>query len=207
MADVKCGRCDRHYSKFRSRCPYCGALRTKKGKRAVDRDNANWKVVVGVSILIILIAAVTALLVVTFIGKNTTDVGVDTPPDNNAQQDIQENTTPDDGGVNVVEGQDPTGGDNGQPDEVEPTEPVLNSISITYGGDPRTDITMSAGEVLQLRCTTDPADYEGTPVWTSSDESVFITLQTGELTAVAEGTATLTVTLGDETAECLIRVV
>ena len=217
MADVKCGRCDRHYSKFRSRCPYCGALRSKKGKRAVDRDNATWKVTLGAGILIILIAAVAALLIMTFVGGNTADVNnnagadqtqqnTDTNTDTNTnnQTGTDDNTS---NNVDTVTGEDPTGGDNGQQVTPEVTEPVLNSISITYGGDPRTDITMKVGEVIQLRCTTDPSDYEGTAAWSSSNESVFVVLQTGEVTAASVGTATLKVTLGDKTAECLIRVV
>ena len=84
MADIKCGRCDRHYSKFRTRCPYCGAVRNKKGKRAIDRDNATWKVVAGSAIIVVLIAAVAAVLIMTLAGKNT-------PKVDNPDKDNQEN--------------------------------------------------------------------------------------------------------------------
>lgn len=218
MADVKCGRCDRRYSKFRSRCPYCGALRSKKSKRAVDNDNAVWKVVVGASILILLIAAVAAILIMTYAGKNTPDSTIPAPSgsDTSQQGESNNNGTGDDeaggidsNGVDTIDGEDSTGGDNGQPEpEPEPTEPVLNSISITTrGGDPRTDITMHVKDVVRLSYRTDPEDFDGKAEWSSSNENVFIVLQSGELTAVSTGTETLKVTMGDKTSECIVRVI
>ena len=209
MADVKCGRCDRHYSKFRSRCPYCGALRSNKSKRAVDNDNATWKVVAGVAILLLLIAAVAAILIMTYAGQNTPDAS---NPDQqgSAEQGGQDGTpTSDSGGVDSVDGEDSTGGDNGQPEPTPDPEPVvLNSIRITTrSGSTRTDITMHVRDVVTLSYRTDPADYEGKVTWSSSNENVFIVLQSGELTAVSAGTATLKIVMGDKTAECIVRVI
>lgn len=201
MADIKCGRCDRHYSKFRSRCPYCGAAKHSKGKRAVGDENNTWKVTVGVSVIVLLIAAVAALLIMTVAGENAPDVGGVTPPVSGGNDSA--------GGIDSVQGQDPQNPNNqqqGGDTPVTPPEPVLNSIVIRYGLEERTDVSMKEQDVLQFNCGTDPDDYEGTPVWSSSDENIFIVLQSGEITAIKAGTATLTCTLDGKVAECIIRV-
>ena len=210
MADVKCGRCDRHYSRFRSRCPYCGALRSNKSKRAVDNDNAKWKVVAGVAILILLIAGVAAILITTYAGQNTPDAsdpGQQSSGEPGKPEEPSGNS--DSGGVDSVDGEDSTGGDNGQPEPTPEPEPVvLNGIRITTrSGSQRTDITMHVRDVVTLSYRTDPADYEGKVTWSSSNENVFIVLQSGELTAVSAGTATLKIAMGDKTAECIVRVI
>ena len=76
MANITCPRCDRQYSSFRSRCPYCGAFKNNKGKRAADRDNAGWKMIAGSVIILILIASVAAVLIMTIAGNKAPDVGV-----------------------------------------------------------------------------------------------------------------------------------
>lgn len=238
MADIKCGRCDRHYSKFRSRCPYCGALRNKKGKRAVDDENTTWKVITGSVVLVVLIGLVAAIMIMTFAGEKAPDVGV---ADKNQQGQQQTGTS---GGVDQVQGTDPTGGDptgagtnepgssnggqtdpNGatQPEDpnkpsgtTQPTEPTtpttptagtLSAIRITTrGGETRTDVTMKVGEAARLSYRTDPEDFAGTVTWKSSDESI-ATVNDGTITAVSKGNCTITVTMGDKKAECIVRVI
>ncbi len=70
IPQTKCGRCDRTYSGLRSRCPYCGAHRHKKGKRTTDGDNATWKLIIGVLLIVVLIAAVVVILVTSSNDKN-----------------------------------------------------------------------------------------------------------------------------------------
>ena len=82
---------------------------------------------------------------------------------------------------------------------------AVNKITITYVGSPVEDVTMGIGEVLQLECETDPADAKGDAKWSIDDESV-ATVKDGEVTAVASGDATLTVKIGDVSAECVVRV-
>ncbi len=62
VSEGKCHRCDRRYSGFRSRCPYCGARRSKRGKRASDSGNSKAKLIIGVLLLIVLIVAVIILI-------------------------------------------------------------------------------------------------------------------------------------------------
>lgn len=213
ISDVKCSRCDRRYSGLRSRCPYCGALRAKRGKRASDSDNALWKLIIGVLLLVVLIAAVIILLV-TSLGGDDGQAG-----DESGSGDIQSGDlgNPEDGitgddGVNSVDGTDPT------PDMIEPdpgiTEPdpnagpatpIIDVVQITYVGSPKTDITMNIGDVLQLGYTTVPA-VESTAQWKSSDESKLVVLQSGEVRAIGEGDVTITVTVDGVDGECIVRV-
>ena len=70
----------------------------------------------------------------------------------------------------------------------------------------RTDFTLfSAGSTWQLKVSGDPTG--GTRTWTSSDESVATVSDNGTVTAVAPGTATVTVTdsKSGQTASCTVR--
>lgn len=103
IPQVKCGRCDRTYSGLRSRCPYCGAHRHKKGKRTTDGDNATWKLIIGILLIVVLIAAVVVILVTSANEKN------------NAGNDGEDKNQV---GSNSDEGTEGTGGKNdGKDDE------------------------------------------------------------------------------------------
>ena len=90
IPQVKCGRCDRTYSGLRSRCPYCGAHRHKRGKRTTDGDNATWKLIIGVLLIVILIAAVIVILVTSSNEKRTEgETGQQSQSVNNANEGSQ----------------------------------------------------------------------------------------------------------------------
>ena len=67
----------------------------------------------------------------------------------------------------------------------------------------KTELTMEAPEATyQLK-----ADVTGTEeevVWTSSDENVVVVFEDGTINAVAPGTATITATVGELSAQCVI---
>lgn len=67
----------------------------------------------------------------------------------------------------------------------------------------KTELTMEAPDATyQLK-----ADVTGTEeevVWTSSDENVVVVFEDGTITAVAPGTATITATVGELSAQCVI---
>lgn len=70
----------------------------------------------------------------------------------------------------------------------------------------RTDVTMkTAGSTFKLRYTAEPSGVEA--FFSSSDEKIATVDGNGNVTAVAPGTATITVTLGDELAQatCIVR--
>ena len=89
--------------------------------------------------------------------------------------------------------------DFGVPAAVEPE-------SVTLGAD---EISLEVGDTYTLTASVEPQNAEDKSVnWTSSDETV-ATVSGGVVTAVAEGTATITATtkVGGKTAECAVTVV
>lgn len=68
----------------------------------------------------------------------------------------------------------------------------------------KTDFTLfKAGETYTLKA--EATGIEEALVWTSSDESVATVSEDGVVTAVAPGTATITVAAGDMTVDCIVR--
>ncbi|MBQ9950391.1 MAG: Ig-like domain-containing protein [Clostridia bacterium] len=73
----------------------------------------------------------------------------------------------------------------------------------------KTEAALKVGETVQLTATVAPEDATNKElVWTTSDEAVATVSETGLVTAVAAGTATITVTTvdGEFTATCTITV-
>ena len=80
-----------------------------------------------------------------------------------------------------------------------PEEPTVNSVTLD-----KTKLTLAVGAEEMLKATVDPA---GTAVaWASSDNAVAIVTGGGMVSAVAEGTAVITATAGEKTAECVVTV-
>lgn len=202
ISEVKCSRCDRRYSGFRSRCPYCGARRNKRGKRAEDTENAKAKLIIGVILLVVLIGA-TMVLIFTNIPDNPPEVTetpsggglIDESPALPNDSDIDEIIDPDEPIIEDTPSPSPS------PDI------VIQEVLITYGGDPREDVTLKVGESLPFRFKTVPEmDLEGKKaVWESSKESVFMVVD-GRVTGVGVGQATLKCTVDGVTGECIVRV-
>ena len=70
----------------------------------------------------------------------------------------------------------------------------------------QTDVTLKVGETATLTATLTPADSTDALQWSSGDEKIF-TVKDGVITAVAPGTATLTVTAREGVqATCTVRV-
>lgn len=185
IPEVKCGRCDRTYSGLRSRCPYCGAHRHKKGKRVSDGDNATWKLIIGILLIVVLIAAVIVILVTGSSGEPKKTHG--TPSSSE--------------GVNNVPG-------NSDPS----TTPAGPQIAVTLSdGSAVATVTAKAGDEVQLTAAVTPETVTDVPVWTTSDENIVKveadeTGKTAKLTAVADGTATVTVTVGQAKVEIPVTV-
>ena len=179
IPQVKCGRCDRSYSGLRSRCPYCGAHRHKKGKRVTDSDNATWKLIIGILLIVVLIAAVIVILVTGSGDSDVDDNNEKVPPSNNGDGPEQ---TP--------------GGDQ---------EPKTKISVSTSDGNIADNVTMTVGGTTEFTAAVTSEEGETNtiiPVWTSSNEAVVtVTADATGLKAsvsgVAAGTAVVTVTAGD----------
>lgn len=188
---------------MRSRCPYCGARKRKRGKRVAEEDNAVWKLVVGLLLVVILIAAVVVLLVTAL-----NSAGKDSTPDASASASASASPSASfsegDGVTEVTNSATPP------PTTAPTTAPpavTIQSIMITWLGSESTDVSINVADIYTFGYAVTPAEYTGgTAVWSSSDEAVFVVLQTGQVTATGAGTATLTVTLDGVSATCVVRV-
>jgi len=125
---------------------------------------------------------------------------VETPePENNIELEPNDHIEPLD---------DPDATDD--PDRTPP--PEIRSLTITYNGRETSDFTAKVDEVVPLRVRVEPVGVEGEPIWTSSDRSVFEVVKTNtegtqvNVKGIGRGTAKLTVTVGDITQECWVRV-
>ena len=83
---------------------------------------------------------------------------------------------------------------------IEPVELVGISIDKTA------EIDKGATKDLVVSPNPAGADIEGTVIWTSSDESVATVDENGKVTAVENGTAIITATVGELSAECEVTV-
>ena len=81
---------------------------------------------------------------------------------------------------------------------------IIDVTSVTLD---ETDITMHVGAKKKLTATVSPTDAtDKTIVWDTSDKDV-VTVDNGEITAIATGIATITATAGEKTAECIVTVI
>ena len=76
-------------------------------------------------------------------------------------------------------------------------------VSITLD---KTSLELNPGGNGQLTATVDPETTTDALSWTTSNEAVAIVDQTGKVTAIAVGTATITATCGAKTATCEVAV-
>lgn len=210
VEEIKCSRCDRKYSGVRSRCPYCGARRIGRGKYSESSDNAKGKMLISVLIMGVFVVAAIVLLA-------TTDTGDATEPPSNGLSLPGEDGNVEEGGIALETPPPPTPTPTPTPP---PTPPPITSLEVRFGGTPTEDFTMTRiGEELGLRIHVEPpgAEAEYEIIWESSDESVFQVVpvfmtEGGQLgmgatvTAIGNGHETLTVTVGDQSAEVIVRV-
>ncbi|MCD8142367.1 MAG: Ig-like domain-containing protein [Clostridiales bacterium] len=77
---------------------------------------------------------------------------------------------------------------------------VATGISLNY-----TDITLVGNDGTRLVATVTPSGWEGTVVWSSSDESVATVNDAGYVLYVSGGTCTITARAGDITASCKVN--
>ena len=71
----------------------------------------------------------------------------------------------------------------------------------------QTTVTLIEGETLQLKATVSPddAEYDGIS-WSTSDATIATVSNTGLVTAVTEGTVTITAEAGGKTASCAFTI-
>lgn len=94
--------------------------------------------------------------------------------------------------------------DASQPDVSQPADSGESGVAVSLTLN-KTDVTLkSAGASFRLRYTATP-DTDGIPTFTSSNPEVVTVSETGAVTAVAPGTANITVEYDGASAVCIVR--
>ena len=201
IPQVTCRKCRRKYSALLKKCPHCGARRevesaraaapsdsVQKGTPAAARtaDNNVWQLAFG---LFLLAAVMLAVIVLITTGLNDREAAG--PGASNSLIATSPQVLPD---------------TSPSPSPTPSPSPVVQptSISVFYNTtplDPTTGFAHIIGQPLQLTATAYPLDASLTISWRSTDESVFTVDQTGLVTGVAVGSATLIVSCGELQAE------
>lgn len=193
--DVKCGRCDKHYSSIHSKCPYCGAKKNRDGKTASGANNTRWQVIVGLVVLILIIVAVVVLLAMSLKDRNpepghTSKPAVSASPSNGVST------------VTANPSASPAPTHTPKPTPEPTPEPVVNSIVLN-----REDFTLSnPGDTFQMVATISPAQSTAKIIWISEDTDVATVDENGLVTAVNHGSTKVSATAGGVTKECIVRV-
>ena len=195
--DVKCGRCDKHYSSIHSKCPYCGAKKNRDGK-TVKINNTGWQVIVGLVVLILIIVAVVVLLAMSLKDREPEPGGATAKPAVSASPSNGVST------VTANPSASPAAPTHTPQPTPEPTpEPVVNSIVLN-----REDFTLSnPGDTFQMVATISPAQVQVDIIWISEDPDVATIDENGLVTAVNHGSTKVSATAGGVTKECIVRVV
>ena len=202
---VKCGRCDRSYSGLKLKCPYCGAGRSRSGKRSFDAGDGGARRMIKVFLLLVLVITVISMIVL--------DLEPD-PVEGNRPGVGPGMTQNGSGSGNETNGPEAT------PTPPPPTPPpptptpvAVTSLSITWAADLGFgEMTLSVGDRLELWCTIFPTDATADIRWTTERPQVANFTQNAEdhrridLEARSSGESIITVTAGDMSAEVLVRV-
>lgn len=216
MAMIRCPICGEKFSDTYRHCPFCEeeeALRqgeqirrnvNRGGKRVAHRRQQPSLLS---PLLILLILILAALLVYLLYGDKlaATLFGDAEQQQQEEVLDHQEDdgtvTMPEDG--QVVDGEDGTGDtDTVDLSQVDPST-LPETLTIAYLGSPREEFTMSVGdEPIPLTVS----GGTGTYAWSSSDDGIISVDESGKVTAISAGQATLTVTDGTGKGTCEVIV-
>lgn len=223
---IQCPYCGEKYSVTYKHCPFCNEDGTgrwddpapeeeyyeeepapvKGGKRLITGGNGGpslGRIIGTVLSLALIIAAVCIVvsLVRSLLKRNETPT-----PD----------TTPSAPVESVVPSADPSEEPTTDPSEEPgtdttvppaPSTPAVEIVAPTSFTLNREDFTLDhAGEIFQMKATYTPADARGDITWKSSDPNVASVSWNGLVTAVSQGTVTITATVaGVGSKECIVR--
>lgn len=216
MAMIRCPICGEKFSDTYRHCPFCEeeeALRqgeqirrnvNRGGKRVAHRRQQPSLLS---PLLILLILILAALLVYLLYGDKlaATLFGDAEQQQQEEVLDHQEDdgtvTMPEDG--QVIDGENGTGDtDTVDLSQVDPST-LPETLTIAYLGSPREEFTMSVGdEPIPLTVS----GGTGTYAWSSSDDGIISVDESGKVTAISAGQATLTVTDGTGKGTCEVIV-
>lgn len=191
-----CPKCGQEYSVLRADCPYCGtrqqkpSARTPRSSDAVRKGtvasaraevNTKWQLLFGLCLVAAVIIAVIVLITATINGDYAVAEISESPSSADTPTPPPSTSTP------------------------TPT-PTVESITITYFGEAKTEFSTNVGGTTQLKAVVYPLDVEGTVEWSSSEESILTVDQNGLVTAVGTGWANVVVRCYGAAAQCKVLV-
>lgn len=192
---ITCRKCRRQYSGLLKKCPHCGARRqtvstrtaatsdsVQKGSAASARaaENNIWQLAFGIILLAAVMLSVIVLITTSLNDREAN--GKDKPSD--------PPSAPPSSAVSPSTSPTPSPSPSAQP----------TSITVYYQTSPleTTGFThIVSPPDLQLSATVYPIELSVTVDWRSTDETVFTVDQTGLVSGIAPGSATLIVSCGD----------
>ena len=192
-----CPKCGQEYSVLRADCPYCGtrqqkpSARTPRSSDAVRKGtaasaraevNTKWQLLFGLCLVAAVIIAVIVLITTTIHGDYAVAAMSQSP------SSVDTLTPP------------PT------PTSTPTPTPTVESITITFLGEPKTEFSTNVGGTTQLKAIVYPLDVVGTVEWSSSKDAVLTVDQNGLVTAVGAGWATVVARCYGAATECKVLV-
>lgn len=195
---VKCSRCEKSYSGLQSKCPYCGARRSKGGKFSMpEQGDPKWRLAVGVLLLVAVICTVIALANInkggggasTAAGTSPTPSGAEASP----SPDISDVTTSDIAQFSPSPSPSPM-------DSVE-------SITIKwlyYGG--TNEMTIQVGTEVELTAEVYPTTASADVEWSSENPGVCTVDESGNIKGVSSGNTTITAEYNGVQGDLIVRV-
>ena len=183
MSLIKCKKCGEMFSDSYKTCPFCAEDEEyyngkvkKRGHRQVEKKKKTPSVIGPVLVLVLVLLA--AVLVWTFAGDTIKGWFGGKEPDSTPDNQQQQVVTPP---------------DNDKDDQPENTELKLDHLTLIMapGATEKLTATGGSGETYQ---------------WITSDSGVLKVSDDGTVTAMAEGSAVVTVTCGEESAACAVTV-
>ena len=194
---ITCRNCKKQYSGLMNTCPHCGVKRARAPGRAPTTtdgvvsgtaanaqaaENVKWQFIFGAIILAAVILAVIVLITVSLGDAPATPTPTPT--------------------VSITPTPPPTLPPTPSPS---PT-PTVTSVTVTFLGTPTIEFSFRTGETIQLGYVIFPTGVEAAVVWSSSNEAVCTVSETGLVTAIGSGSATVYASCGAATTECRVLV-
>lgn len=221
MAMIRCPICGEKFSDTYRSCPFCEeeeALRqgeqirrgVNQGGKRVSRRRQQPSLLSPMLVLLILILA--ALLVYLLYGDKLAQTLFGQSATQQVEETIQSDGTEDEDTVTMPEDSDvideetdqtdDEGTNTGDATQVDPAT-LPETLTMAYLGSPRKEFTMSVGDApIPLTVS----GGTGTYTWSSSDDGIASVDETGKVTAISAGQATLTVSDGTGKGTCVVIV-
>lgn len=198
---VKCSRCERSFSVLQSKCPYCGARRSKGGKFSMpEPGDPKWRLAVGVLLLIAVLCTVIAIVNIN--GKDADESAktsaAETSPSPSGTGDADVSPSPDASGATTSDTDLPS---------PSPSADSIESITIKwayYNGS--NEMTIDVGFSIELNAEIYPTTADVEVTWSSENPSVCTVDESGKIKGVGSGTTTIVAEYNGVRGELIVHV-